>query len=365
MKEPFVSDLQPNQPLAGVFLVQAKDVRQKKSGEPYLSLQLADKSGEIEAKMWDNAAEVAGSFERDDFVKIKGVTQIYQNRLQVTIHKMIRIEDSEVDLADFFPASPRNLDEMLAELRGIIAEMKDDDFRSLMNLFFSDEEFTERYKTAPAAKSIHHAWLGGLIEHVLSLCTLAKFTARHYQQIDLDLLLAGIILHDVGKVDELSYERGFYYSDEGQLLGHIFIGLRMMDERLRSLPDFPASKRMLLAHMILSHNGQIEFGSPKLPLFPEALLLHHLDNMDSKMECMRATAMKDNHVEGNWTSFSTPLGRAVLKKQRFVEGDRAPASVLPTTPPATSSSETTKPNRGTSARDSVFGAKLQQALGKN
>ena len=156
---------------------------------------------------------------------------------------------------------------------------------------------------------MHHNWIGGLIEHVLSLCQLARFTAAHYPDIDFDLLLAGVILHDLGKIHELSYARSFGYSTEGQLLGHIMIGVRMVDDKLRSVPDFPAPLRDLLLHMILSHHGQLDYGSPKVPLFPEALLLHQLDNLDSKMECMRAQMEKDRLVEGVWTGYSPALGR--------------------------------------------------------
>lgn len=371
MKSPYVNELQPNQQAVGVFLVQSKEVRQKKTGDPYLSLHLADKSGELEAKMWDNVAEILDTFEREDFVKIKGVTQVFQNRLQLTIHKMVRVEDREVDLADFFPASTRNPDEMLSELREIVAGMTDPDYKSLLELFLADDDIARRYKTAPAAKTIHHAWLGGLLEHVLSMCALAKFTASHYPGIDRDLLLAGVFLHDIGKIDELSYERGFYYTDEGQLLGHITIGMRMLDDKLRSLPSFPKTKRTLLSHLILSHHGQLEFGSPKLPLFAEAMLLSQLDNLDSKMECMRGTAAKDNHVEGNWTSFSAPLDRMVLKKSRFLADEEGVAEIVPLAA-VVAPMEIPEPARREGKRadhaqpqSSLFGEKLQNALGKD
>ena len=319
MKSPYIGELQPNQVITGVFLVQSKDVRQKRTGEPYLSLVLGDRSGDIDAKMWDNVAEVLDSFDRDDFVRVKGLMQVYQNRPQFTIHKMVRVEEREVDFADYFPCSERSPEEMFAELREIIAGISTPHLRALLTAFMDDESIALPYRTAPAAKTVHHAFLGGLIEHVLSLCRLAKLTAAHYRDIDLDLLLTGVILHDVGKVRELTYERSFGYSNEGQLLGHIVIALRMIDEKLAQVPGFPEETRALLAHMIISHHGELEFGSPRVPLFPEALLLHHLDNMDSKMECMRRPSRGTATCTGCWTGYVPPLERTVLKKARYLE----------------------------------------------
>ena len=319
MKSPYVSELQPNQIITSTFLVQHKDIRQKKTGEPYLSLILGDRTGELDAKMWDNAAEVIDTFERDDFVKVRGLLQVHQNRLQLTVHRLQRQSESDVDFTDYFPASKRNPEEMMSELLGIVRGFDNAHLRGLVLALLEDAEIAARYRFAPAAKSIHHAYLGGLIEHVLSLCGLAKLTAAHYPNIDLDLLLAGVVLHDIGKVEELTYDRSFAYSSTGQLLGHIVIALRMIDEKLRAIPDFPARLRTLLEHMVISHHGELEFGSPKVPMFPEALLLHHLDNLDSKMECMRAFLEKDRHVEGCWTGYSNSLERTVLKKARYLD----------------------------------------------
>src|SRR5579872_4056657 len=223
MKSPYVRELKPNQVITTTFLVHIKDVRQKKSGEPYLSLLLGDRTGEVDAKMWDNVVEVVDTFERDDFVKVKGVLQVFQNRLQMSVHKMARVLDADVDFADFFPASARDPMEMFAELRGIAGSVANPHLRALLEAFLNDEPLARRYRTAPAAKHVHHAYLGGLIEHVLSVCRLCQMTAAHYRNLDLDLLLTGAILHDVGKVAELSYERSFGYTSEGQLLGHIVI----------------------------------------------------------------------------------------------------------------------------------------------
>jgi 3'-5' exoribonuclease len=318
MKSPFVNELEANHVITTSFLVHSKEVRQKKSGELYLSLLLGDRTGELDAKMWDNVNGVIDSFERDDFVKVKGLIQVFHNRPQLTIHKMRRMDDSEIEFGDYFPSSRRNPDEMWTELRSIVAGLGNPHLKGLLDAVLNDDDVARRFRIAPAAKQIHHAFLGGLIEHVLSLCALARVTAPHYPNIDLDLLLTGVILHDIGKIYELNYERGFSYSSEGQLLGHIHIGLRLVDDKLRGLPDFPVTLRTLVEHMLLSHHGQLEFGSPKLPQFPEALLLHYLDDMDSKMECMRALIESDRQVEGCFTSYNPALERPVLKKDRFL-----------------------------------------------
>ncbi|MGH9559669.1 MAG: 3'-5' exoribonuclease YhaM family protein [Bryobacteraceae bacterium] len=357
MKSPYIRDLEPNQVVTGLFLVQHKEIRQKKSGDPYLSLTLADRTGELDAKMWDNAAEALDAFERDDFVRVKGLYQIFQNRPQLTVHKIVSIAEAEVDFADYFPASRRDRDEMFQELRGWIESMSNPHLRMLLESIFADESVALAYRTAPAAKSVHHAWLGGLIEHVLSLCHLAKFTAAHYSDIDFDLLLAGVILHDVGKIYELSYARGFSYSTEGQLLGHIFIGMRMVEEKIRPIPDFPARLRDLLMHMILSHHGEMEFGSPKTPMFAEAMLLHQLDNLDSKMECIRGAIERDRLVNGVWTSYCSPLDRTLLKKRKFL--DPAAQSEAPAPPVKAAPPPAVRPNRP----DSPFAGKLRDALG--
>jgi 3'-5' exoribonuclease len=321
MKSPYVKELEPNRNFTASFLVRTKEIREKKTGEPYLSLSLSDRTGEIEGKMWDNVAEVMDTFERDDFVKVKGLTQIYHNRPQLTVHKMRRLEDSEVDYADYFPASARDPADMWRELRDITAAMGDVHLRALVNAVLDDPEIAQRYRKAPAAKQIHHAWLGGLLEHVLSLCQLCRYMAAHYH-VDLDLLLAGAVLHDLGKIYELSYDRSFGYTTEGQLLGHMVMGLRIVGDKLRDLPDFPPRLRTLVEHMIVSHHGKYEFGSPKLPQFAEALLLHYIDDMDSKMECMRALVEQDRQVDGHFTGYNAPLERTVLKKAKYMAGPK-------------------------------------------
>jgi 3'-5' exoribonuclease len=302
-------------------------------------------------------AEIMDTFERDHFIKVRGQLQIYNTKPQFIIHKLRRMEDAEVDFADFFPASSRDPGEMWAELRALVAEIPDRRLGMLLDAFLDDPEIAGRYRIAPAAKSIHHAFRAGLLEHVLSLFALARPLAKHYK-VDWSLMVAGIVLHDIGKIYELTYERGFGYSTEGQLLGHIAIAMRMLSDKLRAFPDFPNDLRVLLEHMILSHHGKLEFGSPKVPLFPEALLLHYLDDMDSKMECMRATADKGAMAEGLFTAWSSPLERVVLRKERYLANGTAPAEKKPVEAPV--SPAPAVPRSGTT--DSGFASKLQAAL---
>lgn len=382
MKSPFIRELKPDEIATAVFLVHTKEVRQKRTGEPYLSLVLADRTGEIDSKMWDNVAEVIDAFERDDFIKVKGLMQIYNNRPQFTIHKLRRVADHEVDFSDFFPASLQDAEAMWNELRAMVAGLDNDHIRRLLDAFLDDPEIAARYKIAPAAKTIHHAFRSGLLEHVLSLAKLAKLTAAHYRWVDPNLLIAGVVLHDIGKIYELSYERSTGYSTEGQLLGHIAIAIRMIGDKLRAFPDFPVELRNLIEHLVLSHHGQLEFGSPKLPAFPEALLLHYLDDMDSKMECMRALIEKEPQAEGLFTGWSSALERVALRKTRYLNSQPAETvfpACAPGSNPEAEGSASVSPSRNTATlpgrspapapnpqpapvTNSIFGTKLQQAL---
>ena len=368
MKAAFVNQLEPSQTVVTSFLVHSKEIREKRTGEPYLSLLLADRTGRVDAKMWDNVADVLEAFDRDDFVKIKGVVQLHLNRPQITIHKIRRLQDGEVEFGDYFQCSARDPEEMWLELTGIVEDVTNPQLRSLLRAFLGDPEIAARLKRAPAAKSIHHAFLGGLLEHILSLCKLGKSIGSHYPSIDVDLLVAGAVLHDVGKIHELTYARGFAYSTEGQLLGHIPIALRMIADKLRSIPDFPDPLRTLVEHIVLSHHGQLEFGSPKVPQFPEAILFHYLDDMDSKIECMRSLVEGDRQSTELFTVYSPSLERTVLKKDRFLTPPSVIESAASPIEPASVKPAPVAPKPATPDQDhsaqSVFGSKLLDALSK-
>ncbi len=319
MKETYVCDLQPDQVIVSDFLVQAKELRRKKSGEAYLSLALSDKTGEVEAKMWDNVEAVESTFERDDFIKVKGSVQLYRNRPQLTVHRLKRLEESEVDLGDFLPRSERDPEEMWQELQEVVATIAKPPLKALLEKILSNPEIAARLKVAPAAKTLHHAYLGGLLEHILSLCRLSRLVLQNYSDMDSDLVLSGVVLHDLGKIYELSYSRSFSYTTEGQLLGHMILELEIVHKALAELPDFPRPLQTLLEHLIISHHGQYEFGSPKLPMFPEALLLHYLDDLDSKLQNMQTLLRRGDSLGEDWTRYVTSLGRPLLNTKKFLD----------------------------------------------
>ena len=362
MKPSFVNQLEPNQNITDCYLVQSKEVREKKTGEPYLSLMLSDKSGRIDAKMWDNVVEVLDAFDRDDFVKVKGLVQLHQNRPQITVHKIRKVEDREVDFSDYFPCSVRDSDEMWRELVEIVGAVRNLHIRALLESFLDDPEIAVRYRRAPAAKSIHHAFLGGLLEHVLSLCHLSRAVAGQYPHLDLDLLIAGAVLHDVGKVYELTFDRGFGYSNDGQLLGHIAMAFRMIGDKTCKLPEFPDGLRTLIEHIVLSHHGHLEFGSPKVPLFAEAMLFHYLDDLDSKMDCIRSLVENDRQALGAFTPFSGALQRSVLKKDRFLNASNPELAPAPAPRPVIVNRTPAPVAAPPPPSESLFGSKLLDAL---
>ena len=336
MKEFFISECchQENKVITSSFVVASKQVKAKKNGEPYLALILADRSGQIEAKMWDNVDDFIAGFEQDDFLKIKGLINKYKNRFQLTIHKLRRMAESEIDFTDYLPKTTKDIGELWRTLTEFVASIQNQHLKSLVESFMADTEIAERYRNAPAAKTLHHAYIGGLLDHVVSLCRSCDLMCRNYPQVNRDLLLTGAFLHDIGKIQELSYNRAFSYTTRGQLLGHMVIELEMLQSKLDHFPGFPAELKTLLEHLIISHHGQYEFGSPKLPMFPEALLLHYLDDLDSKMEAMRAQFEREADFDSAWTSYNASMGRPLLNSKKFMEGEKPAikADAAPATP---------------------------------
>ena len=322
MKDFFISDCaqHENKIITSTFVCVSKQVKPKKTGEPYLALTLGDRSGHLEAKMWDNVEDALNVFEQEDFLKIKGLLNKYKNRFQITIHKLRRVGDSEVDFSDYLPKTTKDIDQLWQTLAGFIATLQNPHLKTLVEAFMADPQIAQAYRTAPAAKTLHHAYIGGLLDHVVSLCKSCDLVCRNYPQVNRDLLLTGVFLHDIGKIHELTYNRSFSYSTRGQLLGHMVIELEMLHAKLALQPDFPDALKTLVEHLIISHHGQYEFGSPKLPMFPEALMLHYLDDLDSKMESMRAHFEREGVSESFWTSYNASLGRPLLNSARFLEG---------------------------------------------
>jgi 3'-5' exoribonuclease len=320
MKEFYISDCvrHENKIVTSNFVVVSKQIKPKKTGEPYLALTLGDRSGQLEAKMWDNVEDVLNAFEQDDFLKIKGLVNKYKNRFQLTVHKLRRLGETEIDFSDYLPKTTRNIDELWQTLADFVASFQNPHLKALVQAFMSDPEIAAAYRNAPAAKTLHHAYIGGLLDHVVSLFRSCDLVCRNYPQVNRDLLLTGVFLHDIGKIHELAYNRSFSYTTRGQLLGHMVIELEMLQTKLALVPHFPAELKTLLEHLIISHHGQYEFGSPKLPMFPEALLLHYMDDLDSKMEAMRAQFEREPDLESPWTSYNASLGRPLLNSAKFL-----------------------------------------------
>ncbi|MCU1302852.1 MAG: metal dependent phosphohydrolase [Candidatus Sulfotelmatobacter sp.] len=320
MKEFYICDctLHENKIITSNFVVVSKQIKPKKSGEPYIALTLGDRSGQLEAKMWDNVEEVLNAFEQEDFLKIKGLVNKYKNRFQLTIHKLRKLGDTEIEFSDYLPKTTKNIDELWQVLTDYVASFQNPYLKSLVQAFMSDPEIAAAYRNAPAAKTLHHAYIGGLLDHVVSLFRSCDLVCRNYPQVNRDLLLTGAFFHDIGKIHELAYNRSFSYTTRGQLLGHMVIELEMLQAKLPLVPGFPAELKTLLEHLIISHHGEYEFGSPKLPMFPEALLLHYMDDLDSKMEAMRAQFEREAETESSWTSYNPSLGRPLLNTAKFL-----------------------------------------------
>src|ERR1051325_9530870 len=337
MKEFYVRDAVQfeNKNITTYFVVASKQVKPRKTGEPFIALTLADRTGHIDAKVWDNVADVIDTFEQDDFVKIKGLINKYNQRFQLTVHKLRKCEESEIDFADYLPKTTKDIDELWRTLGGFIATFQNPHLKRLVEVVMADPQIAQAYRTAPAAKTLHHAYIGGLLDHVVSLFKSCDLMCQNYPQIDRDLLMTGAFLHDIGKVHELAYTRAFSYTTRGQLLGHMIIELEMLQEKLKQVPDFPDELKTLVEHLIISHHGQYDFGSPKLPMFPEALMLHYLDDLDSKMEAMRAHFEREQDLDSPWTSYNASLARPLINPKKFLaKKEETPAETPPAEPRA-------------------------------
>jgi 3'-5' exoribonuclease len=290
MKDIYVSDLMgfdEGRLFDGFFLVLAKQQRTTKQNKAYLNLTLGDKTGPIEARVWELVdPRIAKDFDRGDMVKVRGSISRYEDRAQMKVDQLRKAQAGEADKLDMLPATSQDVGALWRQLEAGVESLANADLKRLLNVLLADTELAQAYREAPAARQLHHAWLGGLLEHVVSLLGLADRVAAHYPLLDRDLLVTGVILHDIGKIRELEWETGFDYTVEGVLLGHIQMGVDLVEKTIVALPDFPDRLRTLVLHMILSHHGKLEFGSPKLPMIPEALVLNFLDDLDAKMQAM-------------------------------------------------------------------------------
>jgi 3'-5' exoribonuclease len=346
----YVSAIKDRDLINSTFLVKDKIMAMAKNGKPYMNLRLMDKSGDIDAKLWDNVEALDKQFDKDDFVSVRGKASVYMNKMQVVIAEIARIPEDEVTLADFLPVSPRGMDEMRQELIDVVAAMCNLHLKGLMQAFLTDQAFMKQYCAAPAAKGMHHVYLGGLLEHSLALVKLVKTIVPLYGGINEDLLIAGALLHDVGKIHEMSFERAIDYTDAGKLLGHITIGVELVEEKIRQVEGFPRELSLLLKHMLLSHHGQYEYGSPKRPKTIEATVLNYLDDMDSKINGIQAHIAKENASTSRWTAHHRLYDRYFFKcngmdEDQEIEYIREDRQQLPPEEPPAPLPQTSRPER--------------------
>lgn len=276
-----------------------------------MSLTLADRTGEVDGKIWEGAEELSSRFHEGDICEVEGYAGSYRGRIQITVSGITALK-GKVDPSIFLESAPGEPSEMMKSLRVILKEVRNVHLKRLIERFLGDQQFVSLFKRAPAAKNFHHNYLGGLLEHTLSVCQMARQVVEHYPHLDRDLLITAAFLHDIGKIRELEFRLRIDYTDEGRLVGHLVLSSDMVDERLRQLKTFPRDMAIRLKHLILSHHGQYEFGSPKMPKFLEAIALHLIDDLDAKINGLGRFMEKDRQ-EGAWTDFNRLFERYFLK----------------------------------------------------
>ena len=314
MPKKMVSDLKPGEPVDDVFLLASSELRSARNDSLYLSLDFRDKSGTITGRMWDASQLVYETFKVDEFVHVKGRVEQYRDDLQISVKTLSQPDLSTLRLREFLPQSPNDPDGMEKELREVLSAVEDPDYRSLIDSFLDDDALMGAFRNAPAAVANHHAYLGGLLEHTLSMAKVAALVAGHYPEVRKDVLLTGVLFHDVGKTVELRFNRNFQYSESGQLLGHLTQGVLLVRDKARELEDFPEEKLTPLLHMILSHHGAREYGSPVLPMTPESFALHFIDNLDAKLRTVSDMIAGDLNTQSDFTSYVRSLERRLYKK---------------------------------------------------
>jgi len=311
MQHLWIKDIKENAKIEGNYLVKNKSIGQTRQGNSFLTLTLGDKTGTIEARVWDRVEEISTHCKEGNIVTIAGQANTYRNQIQIQIHEL-KQNKSPADPTIFQESSPKDIPHMLSDLKTLANQIQNRHLRTLIDSFMADHHFVTQFKKAPAAKNFHHSYLGGLLEHTLSVSQMAVRVSEHYPDLDCDLLLSGAILHDIGKIEELTFEPTIEYSNKGRLLGHIVLGVVMVEEKLKPLKDFPSELALRLKHLILSHHGEFDFGSPKRPKFLEAFALHLIDDMDAKIHGL-SRLLKDDRQEGSWTAFNKLLQRYFYK----------------------------------------------------
>jgi len=318
----FIRDMQPAQYIEGIFAIQNCQLGQTKTGKPYIKCLLADRSGRTPGRMWNATEELYQSLPTNGFVWLEGQTQPYQGEMQVIINRIRSHEPTEQELKDLLPVTQYNVDEMFAEVIRILQTMENPAIKSICDRYFEDGQLMDLFCKAPAATTLHHAYLGGLLEHTLSLLKLADRIMPLYPELNRDIMLLGLFLHDLGKCCELNWDTGFSYSEDGMLIGHIARGVVILEEKVRACREMniaiPDPTLRVLQHIILSHHGQLEFGAAKLPATPEAIAISILDNLDAKMNMALAATRDENgdrqgDLGGNFTEKIWALGTRLYR----------------------------------------------------
>jgi 3'-5' exoribonuclease len=314
----FVNDLQAGQQLNEVYMVTQPILRNTTRGDLYIAMYLSDRTGKLNGRMWNVTEALYRQIPSEGFVRVRGKSELYQGALQIIINDIVAVEADEVGLADYMPKTEKDVDKMFGEVKEILADIKNDQLNALVDEFLADTELMNQFRTAPAAMQMHHAYLGGLLEHTHSMLAVARSILPLYPKVQGELVLAAIFLHDIAKTSELAYEMGFSYTDSGQLLGHLVQGVQMIDDKAAKLAAQGAGidKAILdsLKHIILSHHGQYEFGSPKLPATTEAFMVSYLDNLDAKMNQV-AGLIENDPGNTNWTAYQRSLETKLYRKR--------------------------------------------------
>ena len=318
MPRRFIRELRERENIDDVFLASDKQLRANRQGNLYLQVELSDRSGSISTRIWNATKELASRFNDGDFVRARGATQLFQGGLQLIASDIDRAEPGEVDETDFLVLTSDRIDRMAIRLAEILRGIENPHLAGLVECYLADETFMQKFTSSPAGVKLHHAYRGGLLEHVLNLCEVILAIAPRYPRIDRDLLLVGAFLHDSGKVQELTTERGLAYTDSGQLVGHIVLGAGLLDRKAAEAEQLggepvPTELVTRIKHMIVSHHGSNEFGSPAVPMTLEAIALHYLDSLDAKVVSFEQLIRDDGNLDGNWTQYYPGLGRKLFK----------------------------------------------------
>jgi len=313
MARKFIEEIRPGDTVQETFLVRDKQLRTQRDGAFYLDIELVDRTGVAPSKFWNATRELFEAFAPDDFVAVKARAESYRGKLQLVVTDVRRVEAASVDITEFLPSTTKSVPGLLARVREIVKGMQDARLKALLEAFLADPEFVRGFQRVPAGVSIHHACLGGLLEHTVAVANLALRLTEGYPNLNRDLLVAGALLHDIGKIESFAYERGFRYTDAGGLIGHLSIGASLVERKAAGIEAFPRPLLEHLLHLILSHHGAYEFGSPVLPATAEAIALHYLDNLDAKLAAFETALLADVDEQANWTEWVRAFDRRLFK----------------------------------------------------